>query len=214
MNDMSISTELLCSTIPKTVSIEGEAYHKWSRLSAILRDAREAIGRDPESGAEITEVYPRLIWLSALGYLLWLEALPDFFEHEENSCPMRNYNLRSIESAAQWALGISRKEASALYALRCAFAHGYKLTNTQANNSRRHVFLVDRHEKLVRLPDKKVSRSIRPKSLHEYTKISLTALSKACEEANSMIPITLKEGKLLKLKTPLPPDSFYYSKVQ
>jgi hypothetical protein len=131
----------------------GGGYLLESSLSAALRDCRGAQGRDvsghlPE-GAEAPS------WLGAIGYLCVLDQLNTAVRHRTTARRPGHFDVIRQFLPNE----LSDEEVEALYALRCALAHDYSLSNQGAGgNAERkallhHSFqLAGYREEMLQLP--------------------------------------------------------------
>ncbi len=100
-----------------------------SGLMAGLRDARLATGRNDTTGMiENTDATGSL--LGALGYMAVLDQIGSCFKPKLKLTS----NDNSVEKALTYFTDLQPKERKTLYALRCAFAHDYSLSNVKSKN--------------------------------------------------------------------------------
>jgi hypothetical protein len=126
-----------------TVRAPSDRHLSWfSAFSAIVRDAREATGRDLDTG-EVENEARAGNWLGTLGYLVLLDQVGGCFEPAFG--PQREPANRTafVKALTLFTPRLSDDDILALYALRCAFAHEYALTNYRRNQPRlTHRFLL------------------------------------------------------------------------
>lgn len=123
------------------VRAPGQQPGSWvSSLSAAARDARAATGRDVSTGT-VANSDMSGNWLGTLGYLVLLDQLGGCFEPRVIA--------RKPAHAASFAAAVTHfvpttpdREVLALYALRCAFAHDFALTNV-GKPALTHRFIVE-----------------------------------------------------------------------
>lgn len=100
---------------------------QYSSFTAALRDAREATGRDADSGELIK---PKRIgnWLGGIAYIILLEHIGNCFSPRGASGTERE---KGVVSALQSFGGVDRRTARTINALRNAFVHEFGLCNPQ-----------------------------------------------------------------------------------
>ena len=122
----------------------------FSGFTGALRDARGATGRDLASGAIMNEGHT-CSWLGAVGYLILLDQIGTCFKPAGTGDLAGN----TINRALSYFTDLSQDERSALYAMRCAFAHDYSLVNENPHTHvRTHHFIIlsDPNFPVLRLP--------------------------------------------------------------
>jgi hypothetical protein len=126
---------------------EGRQYA--SGLILGLRDARFATGRNADSG-DIFNSESTGNWLGALGYMAVLDQIGSCFKPKSHQIISDN----SMVKALTYFTSLSSSERLVLYALRCAFAHDYSLSNVNTSKiDLTHYFEVTRGSgRLVKLP--------------------------------------------------------------
>jgi hypothetical protein len=104
----------------------GVGVQYFSSLYKGLVDCRSATNRDLETGEKLPSK-DHDSWLGALGYLVLVDLVGTCLtrKHLNQESP----NSPPFISALEAFGGLSREEISALYALRCAFAHDFSLYN-------------------------------------------------------------------------------------
>ena len=70
-------------------------------------------------------------WLAAIGYFALLEQIGNCFRPKETTIRVHG-NENGIKKALKFFSSLSKEEIDALYALRCAFAHDFSLSNSGA----------------------------------------------------------------------------------
>lgn len=116
-----------------------ESGHYFSSFTAALRDARSSTGRDVDHGNIINPLSTGS-WLGALGYMALLDQIGTCFRPKTASVYIK---INSINKALLYFSSLQPAEKDAIYALRCAFAHDYSLSNTNENKpSLTHCFRV------------------------------------------------------------------------
>jgi hypothetical protein len=112
----------------------------FSGFSGALMEARQAAFRR-EDGTKI----PNLKhggWLAAIGYFALLEQIGNCFKPKETLVRVHG-NENGIKKALKFFSKLTKEEIAALYALRCAFAHDFSLSNLKTEGSKRvHTFRV------------------------------------------------------------------------
>jgi hypothetical protein len=105
----------------------------FSGFSGALMEARHAAYRR-EDGTKM----PNLKhggWLAAIGYFALLEQIGNCFRPKETDIQVHG-NENGIKKALKLFSRLSKEEIDALYALRCAFAHDFSLSNVKAEGSK------------------------------------------------------------------------------
>jgi hypothetical protein len=112
----------------------------FSGFSGALIEARHAAYRR-EDGTKL----PNLKhggWLAAIGYFALLEQIGNCFRPKETLVKVHG-NENGIKKALKFFSNLSKEEIDALYALRCAFAHDFSLSNLKVEGAKRlHHFRV------------------------------------------------------------------------
>lgn len=93
-------------------------------LFMLLRDARRASGRDPVTGRRLDDSISWR-WLGVVAYLIVLDNIGSCFRPEG----VQRIKGNTIKRAIRYFSSLSDREAQAIYALRCALAHDYSLSN-------------------------------------------------------------------------------------
>jgi hypothetical protein len=127
----------------------------FSTFSAVVRDARQATGRNMHTG-EVADELSASNWLGAMGYLVMLDQVGECFR------PVPVPRDPPHEGAIPRALtyfqpALQDDEILAIYALRCAFTHDYGLVNVgrgraAARLHHRFELVAGRTTPLVQLP--------------------------------------------------------------
>jgi hypothetical protein len=103
-----------------------------SSYRAILRDARQATGRNPDTGAKIPgEKHNN--WLGALGYMVLLDQIGTCFGPNK-----KQSNENSFKKALRTFTNFDKDTINALYGLRCAFAHDFSIVHIAENPENPH----------------------------------------------------------------------------
>ncbi len=105
----------------------------FSGFSGALIEARDAANRR-EDGSKIQNI-KHGAWLAAIGYFALLEQIGNCFRPKETSIRVHG-NENGIKKALKFFSGLSKEEIDALYALRCAFAHDFSLSNIKTLTSK------------------------------------------------------------------------------
>lgn len=101
---------------------ERDYVQSFSGLLAILRDARGATGRDPDSGAKLLGA-EHVSWLGNLGYMVLTDQIGTCFDRIGQDSSDRNNFKRALALFG----GLEDRDVKALYALRCCMAHDFSL---------------------------------------------------------------------------------------
>jgi len=110
----------------------GDKLQFFSSLYKGLVDCRAATNRDIETGEKIpSKDYDS--WVGALGYLSLIELIGTCFTKKDLSQQPSDKATPFIHALETFG-GLTREEISALYALRCAFAHDFSLYNVHRSN--------------------------------------------------------------------------------
>ena len=105
----------------------------FSGFSGALIEARQAANRR-DDGTKIPNI-KHGAWLAAVGYFALLEQIGNCFKPRETEVRVY-YNENGIKKALKYFSPLSKAEIDALYALRCAFAHDFSLSNLKTPNSK------------------------------------------------------------------------------
>jgi hypothetical protein len=112
----------------------------FSGFSGALIEARQAAYRR-EDGTKIPNI-KHGGWLAAIGYFALLEQIGNCFRPKETLVKVHG-NENGIKKALKFFSNLTKEEIDALYALRCAFAHDFSLSNIKTEGSKRvHHFRV------------------------------------------------------------------------
>jgi hypothetical protein len=153
----------------------------YSSFAAALRDAREATGRDVDTGDK-KPGRSHGNWLGAIGYMILLDQIGSCFKRKGREEVRRNRIYRALS----YFTNLNDKEKSALYALRCAFAHDFALYNVhpKGNADLTHVFklVVGNSHSLVTLPSNPWNEDFRNKPAGTETIINLEKLGDEVEK--------------------------------
>lgn len=156
-----------------------------STFSAVVRDARDATGRDPETGRTQEETRSGN-WLGALAYLVMFDQVGECFSRRSGTLPAteRRNVVRALTDFAKPPL--DEPEILAIYALRCALAHDYALVNLGQGKDARlltHRFLLrtDVSSPLVTLPIEPWDGQLSPSRYRNQTHVNLRALGDLAE---------------------------------
>jgi hypothetical protein len=112
-------------------SAEPDESGRMSTFNLALRDARQLVGRDVNTGRPTTsDEGPVSLWGGSIIYLVLLEQIGKSLR-PVGGRPLRTRKERALETAIrQFApKATSETERQVLYALRCAFAHEFGLMN-------------------------------------------------------------------------------------
>jgi hypothetical protein len=118
------------------------------RLTAALHEARQATGRNGETG----EIEPGTAalggsWLGAAGYLMLLDQVGSAARPGAPGPPV-------VRALRYFAPRVGEPEREALYALRCSLVHGFGLVNVGGPGRTHHFMLAGAEQAgpVVRLP--------------------------------------------------------------
>ena len=182
-----------------------------SSFVAALQDARNATGRDSETGTVRMELATGS-WLGAVGYMLLLDQIGTAVEPAGRPAMEGRAILRALK---WWAPGVTDRVAKAIYALRCALAHDYSLFNRHAKDPELcHEFRLHRGTgALVQLPARPWQGDFT--QLHDPTTISLRVLGDRVEGVASAVKESHARGEV-RIAKGLSPDDLLqrYSFVQ
>ncbi|WP_328448775.1 MULTISPECIES: hypothetical protein [unclassified Amycolatopsis] len=136
---------------PVACRLPAERPHRASRLIAVLREARQATGRNPETG-RIEPGSGALSgnWLGAVGYLMLVDQVGSAYRPAGVPAVPGPPVVRALR---YFAPGVGEPEREALYALRCSLVHDFGLVSV-GGPGRTHHFMLDDAEggPIVRLP--------------------------------------------------------------
>jgi hypothetical protein len=159
-----------------------------SGFLAALGDARDASGRDVDTG-NLVDVDRSGHWLGAVAWMVLLDQVGKCFRPTPpaGTAPTPADNRSLLSTLNWWYPELEEKDAYALYALRCAFAHDYSLWNVHTDPRLQHCFGVDQDPvHFVRLATSPWSPPDAPTSTNQ-TFISLRKLGDVCEEIVSRL---------------------------
>jgi hypothetical protein len=105
----------------------------FSGFSGALIEARDAANRR-EDGTKIPNI-KHGGWLAAIGYFALLEQIGNCFRPKQTTVRVHG-NENGIKKALKYFSPLRKEEIDALYALRCAFAHDFSLSNVGALNAK------------------------------------------------------------------------------
>jgi|GEM_PF-1304651 len=159
--------ELLRRYLNSTQPFEYRGSERYSTLIAGLRDCRQVLNRNVETGQR-TEGRQSAIWLAAIGYFSVLDQIGSIFKKADGPARANNensivYALNNFANLDSFAIAEDERERviCVLKALRNAFTHDFNLlnipTNRNRNNLERHKFTVfsdSTDSRLVILPER------------------------------------------------------------
>jgi len=136
-----------------TLFVDTENPVRFTSFTAALRDARGITKRNPDNGEPNPNVKHGHVgsWLGALGYLVLLDHIGTCFKRKggEELPPKTS----SVVKALTYFSRLEHRKILAIYALRCAFAHEYGLSNFHADPLLQHHFVVTAGSgELIRFP--------------------------------------------------------------
>ena len=105
----------------------------FSGFSGALIEARHAANRR-EDGSKIPNI-KHGGWLAAIGYFALLEQIGNCFKPKKTKVRVHG-NENGIKKALKYFSKLNIPEINALYALRCAFAHDFSLSNIKTLTSK------------------------------------------------------------------------------
>ena len=141
---LSWTANMTTPTISETEAIRNhfrEPYKKsgviyFSGFSGALIEARHAAYRR-EDGTKLPNI-KHGGWLAAIGYFALLEQIGNCFRPRDTQVKVHG-NENGIKKALKFFSDLKKEQIDALYALRCAFAHDFSLSNIKTDNTR-HVY--------------------------------------------------------------------------
>lgn len=182
-----------------TVRQASEQLFSWtSTFSAAARDARRATGRDVITGI-IERQDPAAGWLGTLGYLILLDQVGGCFAPRTlpRPAPLPNAFARAL---TYFAPAVTDTDIVTMYALRCAFAHDYALTNRHKNDRRlTHRFLIvdDPTAPLFEYPAVPWTGRYEDRQRSNQTRVNLQAVGDVTESVVASIAGLLKADDLV-----------------
>ncbi|WP_133805921.1 hypothetical protein [Kribbella caucasensis] len=153
--------------------------HIYSSFAAALRDAREATGRNPDTG-ELINPHRHGNWLGAIGYMILLDQIGECFKPR----PAAAVSGNSFSKALSYFTNLPEPERQALYALRCCFVHDFALYNiNHRDSSLTHHFEVHASldAPLIHLPRVRWDGNRSARGSDTATRINLTAVADLVE---------------------------------
>lgn len=107
-------------------------YTFFSGFMGALRDARKFTRRDQDTGSKLAadSFGDHGSWLGAIGYLALLDQIGSCFKPKG----VQTIAGVPIVKSLLYFGGLTKDEANAIYALRCAFAHDFSLLNIHPKN--------------------------------------------------------------------------------
>jgi hypothetical protein len=160
-----------------------------------LRDAREATGRDVNSGEKLDGRKERRgCWLGALGYMALLDQIGKCFKPRSKE----RIKDRPIIQGLRHFTALSTDESGAIYALRCGFAHDYSLVNDRTKPELTHHFFVYANGlgPVVTLPKERWSGDSSQRTLENRTCVNLEAFGDLVEGVYAVMRDLLDKGEL------------------
>ena len=129
-----------------TFTIQDLFKHPWrqnnmfckSTYISVLIESRKLTGRNIKTGNKLQKSHGS--WLGSLGYMVIIDLLADVINISFRSA-QGEYTNNSIKFMRQF-FNLSYDEACSLYALRCAFAHDFGLTNSHTRSELNKKFSV------------------------------------------------------------------------
>jgi hypothetical protein len=169
-----------------------------SSLIALLEHARAETGRDPETGAVVSDARVAS-WLGAVAYIVLLDQIGSCFLMPGKPATDSEKVIHALRTFTNLS---DDKEIQALYALRCAFAHDFCLFNRDHSGKhpdRQHAFNlgVDPSIPLIQLPKKRWSGDYSPPPPpEEITFVNLRLLGDLVEEIVANLRARYESGTL------------------
>lgn len=158
-----------------------EEVHLYSSFAAALRDARTVTGRDLDTG-RIGDPNMSGSWLGSLGYMVLLDQIGKSFRPVGS--PVSREPRAFIRALHYFSQIEDDRQIDALYALRCAFAHDFSLSNVGEPRFTHHFRVGANHyHSLVVLPSQPWNGHRTTKRDYTRTYINLWALSDEVEAA-------------------------------
>ena len=170
--------------------------HWFSSFSAVVRDARQATGRDLHTG-QIMDAARTGNWLGAMAYLTMLDLVGTCFRPVP--LPRASPHRSTIAKALTYFQpALADDDILAIYALRCAFSHDYGLVNVgrsndpemQARLHHRFVLVDDDPTPLVKPPapvDRWDGDVLGPQRRRNVTRVNLRRLGQMAEHTVAVV---------------------------
>jgi len=177
-----------------------------SLIVALLDDARMIGGRTntgiPRTGAHLS------CWMACLGYLIFLEQVGKCFQIKNWK---RKRGETDIETALRMHTDLTKGQRAAVFALRCALAHGYNLSNPnhrQETKNQRFILTENANNPLLKLRTRKWDGKPANRNKRTFTTLNIIKLENLCEEIYRDL-IAAHNAQNLRLRTRLKPkDAF------
>jgi hypothetical protein len=169
-----------------------------STLSRAVGDAREATGRDAATGVVVDEARS-MNWLGTLGYLVLLDQLGQCFEPKSPGRALSDKHP-FVAAIMLFAPATTDREILALYALRCAFAHEFGLTNRNDNEpDKMHRFLVmdEATSPMIEFPEIPWSGKHTDRSRFNQTRVNLRAVGNLVESVVRQVQLLHSQQQLV-----------------
>lgn len=142
----------------------------FTSFTAVLRDARGITKRNPDNGQPEPKAEHGHIgsWLGALGYLVLLDHIGTCFKRKgREELPPKS---SSLVKALTYFSQLENEKIQGIYALRCAFAHEYGLSNFNSDPLLQHHFVVTAGSgELIKFPLVAWNRDFANAGQHETT---------------------------------------------
>ena len=161
----------------------GDTHRFFSSLRKGLEDCRLATNRDINTGTKLPGK-DHDSWVGALGYLSILDLIGNSLT-KADSRGQAEEELNPLVSALQAFSELTLEEISAIYALRCAFAHDFSLYNAHPTKPElTHYFRLfpGTNEPIVQLPQVRWKGACGDRSPDCSTAIGLTLLGDLVED--------------------------------
>jgi hypothetical protein len=177
-----------------------------SLVVALLNDSRMIGGRNtvgsPNPGVN------HACWMACLGYLIFLEQIGKCFQAKNWK---RKRGEKDIETILRMYTHLSKGQREAIYALRCALAHGYNLTNPnqkQQTKNQRFILKGDNSSPLIKLRTRKWDGNPSNANKNTFTAINIVKLENLCEEVYCKL-VAQHQAHKLKLRPGLKPKDVF-----
>jgi hypothetical protein len=168
-----------------------------SPYMAALTDARAATGRNISDGT-IVDDSKLGNWAGTLAYMVLIDHIGIYFSKTIGP----SIETRAFTRALADFTSLNHSERMALYALRCAFAHQYSLTNVGQGNPvdaalLHHQFVVHRGETLIVFPATPWNGIQNPSTEGLITQVSVKKIGDLVEGMHSQLMSMASVGQLV-----------------
>ncbi|TWI83692.1 hypothetical protein IQ13_1805 [Lacibacter cauensis] len=198
MNFKNLSNEEIISFHLNLIEPYDDDTIVFSSLVAALRDARQATGRNIETGENPDKNNNTLSsnWLGSICYLVILDQLGKCYKAKKDP---NLTDLSPIQRCLKLNTKLSDQEIDAIYALRNAFAHDYSLSNKNSKKpSLTHHFTLRGAytNPFIKIPSVKWDGQNENKSIDNTTIIGLPWIGDFVEDIYKIVSSLHTENKL------------------